>query len=56
MILLKKNLIIGAITNYDWDKLSIFFNSLKMSKFENCDIVMYVGNMKQNTIDKLKSY
>ena len=56
MILLKKNLIIGAITNYDWDKLSIYFNSLKMSKFENCDIVMYVGNMKQNTIDKLKSY
>ena len=52
---LKKNLIIGAITNYNWDKIAVFFNSIKKTKFENCDIVMFVANMKQNTIDKIKS-
>ena len=52
----KKNLIIGAITNYNWDQISIFFNSLIMSNIENCDVVFFVGNMPQTAIDKMISY
>ena len=52
----KKNLIIGALTNYKWDKLSVFFNSLLMTKIENCDIVFFVGNMTKETTDKMQLY
>ena len=51
----KKNLIIGAISNYSWKKVSIFFKSYEKVKFENCDCVMFVRKMSQDTIDKIKS-
>ena len=31
---LKKNLVIVVITNYDWDKIGIFFNSYVKANFE----------------------
>ena len=51
----KKNLIIVVITNYNWDKIAIFFNSINMAKIQNCDIVAIVHNMSKETINKLKS-
>ena len=51
----KKNLIIGAIVNYNWEILSPFFNSFKEAKFKNCECVMFVGNMEEITINKIKS-
>ena len=51
----KKNLIIGTITNYNWEKVEVFFNSYAMQKFSNCDCVMFVSYMSQSTIDKIKS-
>ena len=51
----KKNLIITVITKYNWDSIAIFFNSIKNSNIKNCDIVTFVANMTQNTIDKIKS-
>ena len=51
----KKNLIITVITNYNWNKIAIFFNSIKMTKIQNCDVVAIVANMPKETIDKLKS-
>ena len=51
----KKNLIIVAITNYDWDKVAIFFNSYVKANFENTDFVVYVNNMTQATINKIES-
>lgn len=51
----KKNLIIGAIINYNWNIIQNYFISLKKAGFENCDIVMYVGKMDEETKEKLKS-
>ena len=51
----KKNLIIGTIINYNWNIIQNYFISLKKAGFENCDIVMYVGKMDEETKEKLKS-
>ena len=52
----KKNLLIIAITNYDWEKIAVFFNSYVKAKFENTDFVAFVNNINKATIDRLKSY
>ena len=51
----KKNLIIAAISNYDWAKMAILFESYVKAGFENTDFVAFVTNMTQATIDKIKS-
>ena len=51
----KKNLILGAIKNYSWNKIKPFFVSLTESNFENYDCVMFVINISIRTIKKLKS-
>jgi hypothetical protein len=50
----KKNLIIGAIRNYNWQIVAPFFRSYLNVGFKNCDCVMYVGNMLEETIEKIK--
>lgn len=47
-----KDLIIGGASNYTWDHLKYWINSIKLSGFEG-DIVLVVTNMKRETIDKL---
>jgi hypothetical protein len=51
----KKNLIIVAIANYDWNTIELFFKSYKHSGFTNCDFVAYIDNMNNYTINKIKS-
>ena len=51
----KKNLIIGAFSNYSWDKIKTFFKSYQNVGFKNCDCVMFVSNLKKKTIDEIKS-
>jgi len=51
----KKNLIIGAIANYNWQKIEPFFVSLYKANFQNFDCVMFVFNLSSNTLDKLNS-
>ena len=51
----KRNLVIVAITNYDWDKIAIFFNSYEQAHFENTDLVVYVHNMNKGTVNKIRS-
>lgn len=53
---LKKNLLIGAIKNYVWENISLFFKSFKHSNFENCDCIIFVDNISQKTINKIISY
>ena len=53
---MKKNLLIGAIQNFVWEKISLFFKSFKHSGFGNCDLVIFVDNIPQKTIDKIISY
>jgi hypothetical protein len=52
----KKNLIIGAITNFNWQVVAPFFRSYQNAGFENCDCIMYVAKMSEETIEKIKSY
>lgn len=52
----KKNLLIGAIKNYIWKNVSLFFKSFKQSRFKNCDCIIFVDNIPQKTINKIKSY
>ena len=52
----KKNLLIGAVKNYNWKKIEPFFKSLKKADFKNCDCIIFVDNMTQFTINKIISY
>jgi hypothetical protein len=47
-----KDLIIGACTNYDWDKLKYWVNSINKTGFDG-DKVMVAFNISFETIDKL---
>jgi len=47
-----KDLIIGACTNYDWDKLKFWVNSINRSGFDG-DKVMIAFNIRYDTIEKL---
>ena len=52
----KKNLILGAIKNYNWNKIKPFFKSFKYANFKNCDIVLFANGLNQNTTIEIKSY
>ena len=52
----KKNLIIGYIFNYSWSKVRNYFISLAKVGFKNCDIVMFVKGMSEDTREKIKSF
>ena len=49
-----KDLIIGGASNYTWDQLKYWINSIKRSGFTG-DIVLCATNMTKETIDKLRS-
>lgn len=50
-----KNLLIGAIEKYDWGTIELFFKSYKKAGFHNCDCVMFVRYMSEETKNKMKS-
>ena len=49
-----KDLIIGGASNYTWDDLKYWVNSIKLSGFQG-DIVLVATNISKDTIDKLTS-
>ena len=51
----KKNLIIGEVVNYDWNTVQPFFKSFEAVGFENCDCVIFVAKLSQDTISKIES-
>ncbi len=51
----KKNLMITSVANYDWNNVAIFFKSYQKVNFENTDLVVYVNNVAEKTIEKIKS-
>ena len=53
---LKKNLLIGALKNFNWDIIEPFFESFKRAKFQNCECVIFYDRITQYTINKIKSY
>ena len=51
----KKNLIIGYIYKLPWHKVKNYFICLNKVGFKNVDIVMFIKDVPQNTIEILKS-
>ena len=49
---MNKDLIIGASTNYDWNKLKYWINSIKMSGFKG-DIALILMNCDKDTVKKV---
>lgn len=49
-----KDLIIGGASNYTWDDLKYWVNSIKLSGFKG-DVVLVATNLSKETIDKLTS-
>lgn len=47
-----KDLIIGGASNYTWDQLKYWVNSIKQSGFDG-DVVLVATNITKTTIDKL---
>jgi hypothetical protein len=56
LTIIKKNLVLGIILNFDWKTISPFFISFQKVHFNNCDCVMFVENLAQETINKLVSF
>jgi hypothetical protein len=52
----KKNLIIGVLTKYSWPKIATFIESYTKSGFTNCDLIIFVYDISQSTITKMKSF
>lgn len=50
----KKDLIIGGASNYTWDQLKYWVNSIQLSGFAG-DVVLVATNITKETIDKLTS-
>ena len=50
----KKNLIIGSILNYSWSKVKLFLISLYKAQIKNCDFVIFVGGVSNETIKKIE--
>lgn len=49
---MKKDVIVGGASNYDWNALKYWINSIKLSGFKG-DIVLVATNIKKETIEKL---
>ncbi len=52
----KRNLILGVIQNYSWEKIEPFFISLIKADFKLCDYVMFVNGLSDKTKEKLHYY
>jgi len=52
----RKNLLIGAISNYNWEVLEPFFKSFNQSNFKNCDCIMFINNISLETQNKIKYF
>ena len=50
----KKNLVMGAIINYSWIKIKLYFISLVKANFENCDFVLFIGGISNETKRKIE--
>ena len=51
----KKNLVIGLAFNYSWETMRNYFISLIKAGFKNCDFVIFINGMSEETVNKIKS-
>ena len=52
----KKNLLLSVIVKYSFEKILPFLKSLIKSGLENCDIVFFINQISETTINFLKSF
>ena len=52
----KKNLILGVIKQYKWEVVAPFFISFKKAGFNNCDCVIFVEDITNETINIIKNF
>ena len=52
----KKNVILGYIYNYSWETMRNYFISLLKADIKNTDIVMFVKQIPEETLEKIKSF
>ena len=50
----KKNVIIGLVKGYYWRNIRPFFISYLKAGFKNCELVMFVDKLSEETINKMK--
>ena len=50
----KKNVIISIIKGYSWSLIKPFFISLLEAKIHNYDLIMFVDNLSEETLNKIK--
>ena len=50
----KKNVIIGIIKDYSWDTIKLFFISFVTAQFKNTDLVMFISNVPEESMNKIK--
>ena len=50
----KKNVIISIIKGYSWNLIKPFFISLLEAKIKTCDLIMFVENLSEETLNKIK--
>ena len=49
----KKNVILGYIYNYSWETMRNYFISLLKADIKNTDIVMFVKQIPEETLEKI---
>ena len=52
----KKNILIGIIVNYSWEKILPFIKSLNTANFINSDIIMFISGLTKSVINNLNSF
>ena len=51
----KKNVVIGLAFDYSWEIMRNYFISLIKAGFKNCDFVIFISGMSEETVNKIKS-
>ena len=52
----KRNMILGVIKNYSWEKIQPFFISLIKAGFESCNYIMFFNGLSDKIKEKLLYY
>ena len=52
----KKNILLGVIVNYSWEKILPFIKSLNTANFINSDIIMFISGLTKSVINNLNSF
>ena len=52
----KKNLLLSVVFQFNWDVVQPFFKSFESIETENCECVIVVHGLSEDTVNKIKSF